>query len=242
MERSREDKIRLIDSNVISLPREGDDIIRKLYYGNIGLDMVEVSDFAQEIDRANNIREAIDYLQIITIDEVIKELSHKIDLLNKNHRFLNRSIRRKNEENDEREIKVEMLREYSNIIHNILSKLKGTDPRRHFTEQEKRSYGHIFRIVEQRSRDIVKRHLEIKAQMYSPRRIGYELQTDQHLLSTALTLGLERKVEIYTRDRGIYVIKERLDEQMQREIIFRKKSNLTITGEIELPIPLESAE
>jgi hypothetical protein len=216
--------ISLIDTSIIGTKNNRSGIIYCLYEGNKGLDTIELDYILEEINRASRVIELIDNKKAITINEVITEIEHEIELLNKHHNFFQRNFKRARIEHKRdynREEKIDAIRDYSNLVYRILHRVKNTDPRPNFTEQESRDYGRIKKIAYARSRDIVNKSLENKSTLRNPRLTGYHLETDQNLLSTALTLSLETEVDLYTNDNGMSLLKNRLVEYIGRDLIFR---------------------
>ena len=105
---------------------------------------------------------------------------------------------------DENSDKFENFGLYISRLHKLFERLKDKDVKKLFTEEQRENYEELLRVAISLSQDIIeKRDLKKLSYMENPLLIGSSLYTDQKIVATSMTLGIERPVLILTRDWDI---------------------------------------
>src|SRR3989344_468021 len=219
---------------------------RWAYHGSEGINAVNPSTIQVAISRINWLESLARNRKVIVIEETVKEMQAGLRAINENASALK-------EENDPLYDKTHSHRDrigkfhkkmsgaspdaVANLIllgrtmYGLIRACSNKDARSYFTESQKNAYQRYFDRAECFSRDLKRRSLELKSWMKSPVTVREDLETDSHIIATALTNALQYKTAIVTRDNGISCLLARMRDSIA-DIYDPKNQGLRIPGRL----------
>jgi hypothetical protein len=210
----------LLDSSFFQ-PAGDIDLCRQLYSVG-GLKSLPIQAVENRMERVYEIEKIVRSYDVCLIEEVERERIEfqkqmdghfnffrkvhkgKVDFRNKGRHYKKNVINRRKSWNSDLEDKLEILGVYCKRFYSLFKKIRNTDPRNGFSEEQRRMYGFLYGIVEDCSRKGLKAADWKKINnSRNPLMIGNKLRTDQHIVATGMTLAYRQPVLILTRDVDI---------------------------------------
>ena len=167
------------------------------------------------------------------IQEVVTELNFLLDIVNGQHIFLKEHLGDKKYRREryirnsgrktweimplkEQEKLLGAVRGYSNLLYTSIERMSknGLDPRENFNQEQNLNYGNFLNMARNYSKDLKRQSIIGKTnRLKHPSLTGSELETDQKIVASACILAYEMPVTIYTLDKGILTLVERIRER-----------------------------
>ncbi len=213
--------VTLLDTSALT-PYEEETLGRILYDGLDGLERINGVDLARRIGRLQEIERFMKAYPLVTIPEVCKEAERHLDTLNEQQAFLAseiREIRSDLERNDffyYRDM-LTSINDHNRALHHCLVSLQKRVKGESIRKDVGQRYQSFFDAARVCSKDLVEKTRRKKLQNRHPIYQGILLETDQHLVATALTLSYNHPVTLVTGDKGLKELLARVYEILVQE-------------------------
>jgi len=107
---------------------------------------------------------------------------------------------------------------YSNVLYRVIRKMNNRDPRKRFTHLQKQTYLTFLDIARAYSIDLIREGVDNASKIKKAQMLGIELETDQKITAVACSLAYTRPVSVYSKDRGILEIFNRLAANLSQKL------------------------
>jgi len=195
----------IIFDTCVMNPHEEISLTELLYNGLSGLSSVHTSMIEDRIHRIDQIKLLLSKPELVVIGEVYKEIKEHFRIISNQSKYLSDLFKRKRDVSSK---KLDLLKDYCNDLFHFVSGLRNRDPRVYFSKEH---YNILLLMAQNYSKDIRYEESGDKRHLNTPVLIGQKLGTDAHIIATAFTLAYEKDALVFTADKNIAEIIERIN-------------------------------